>query len=139
MRLREISRVLYQMKIANQVMTTKFEKETGFSLTRYELMMFLKESEKCSQTKIQTELCIDSAAVTRHLKILEEKGYVTRERNSQNNREVFVEITQKAHEELEKCESNHNSRESTLSSSLSELEEKQLSELLNKLMEKKRD
>ncbi len=138
MRLREVSRLLYQMKITNQVMTSNFEKETGFSLTRYELMMFLKETGKCSQTNIQSELCIDRAAVTRHLKRLEEKGYVIRERNKQNNREIFVEVTNKAHEALEKCESDHNAT-NTLSSSLSELEEKQLSELLDKLMEKKRD
>lgn len=139
MGIREISRLLYQLKIANQVMTSKFEKETGFSLTRYELMRFLKETEKCSQTKIQTELCIDSAAVTRHLKIIEEKGYITRKRNSQNNREIFVEITPKAIKELEKCESDHSSGKNALSSSLSEREEKQLSELLDKLLGKKRD
>ena len=43
MQLREISRLLYQLKIANQELTTTFEKSTGFSLTRYELMMFIKE------------------------------------------------------------------------------------------------
>ena len=96
MQLREISRLLYQLKIANQELTTTFEKSTGFSLTRYELMMFIKENGRCSQSDLQTELKIDSAAVTRHLKILEQKNYVVRERNKDNNREVFVEITPKA-------------------------------------------
>ncbi len=36
-------------------------------------MMFLKENGKCSQSQIHLELKIDSAAITRHLKILEEK------------------------------------------------------------------
>ena len=40
MNLREISKLFYQLKLANQETTSKFEKETGFSITRYELMMF---------------------------------------------------------------------------------------------------
>lgn len=39
-------------------------------------MMFLKENGQCSQTVLQNELKIDSAAVTRHLKILEEKKWL---------------------------------------------------------------
>ena len=35
MDLREISRLLYQIKLTNQEINTLFEKETGFSLTRY--------------------------------------------------------------------------------------------------------
>ncbi len=76
-------------------MTTKFEEKTGFSITRYELMQILKENAPCSQSLIQEKLKIDSAAVTRHLKVLEEKAYVTRERNKKNNREVIVNITKK--------------------------------------------
>ena len=41
MELTKISQLLYQLKIANQEMTTVFEKTTGFSLTRYELMRIL--------------------------------------------------------------------------------------------------
>ncbi|MFZ1822227.1 MAG: transcriptional regulator, partial [Trichococcus flocculiformis] len=43
MNLREISRLLYQIKLTNQEINTLFEKETGFSLTRYEMLMFLKD------------------------------------------------------------------------------------------------
>ncbi|MFC6464363.1 MarR family transcriptional regulator [Marinilactibacillus sp. GCM10026970] len=136
MDLRGFSKLLYQIKIANQELTSKFEKETGFSLTRYELMMFLKETGKCSQKKIQCELCIDSAAVTRHLKILEENGYVSRERNAENNREVFVEITEKAKSDLASCEEKHDTSQNSLCHSLSQEEEEQLGELLQKLIKK---
>ena len=40
--------------------------------------MFINENGRCSQSELQTELKIDSAAVTRHLKILEQKNYVVR-------------------------------------------------------------
>lgn len=133
MNLREISRLLYQIKLTNQEINTLFEKETGFSLTRYEMLMFLKEKGTCSQNQIQTELKIDSAAITRHLKILEQKGYVIRERNAENNREVFVQLSDKAIQDLEACGNEHDQGKSSLSLSLSDGEAEQLSDLLNKL------
>ena len=51
MNLREISRLLYQIKLTNQEINTLFEKETGFSLTRYEMLMFLKDKGTCSQDR----------------------------------------------------------------------------------------
>ncbi|HCM89026.1 MULTISPECIES: MarR family transcriptional regulator [Vagococcus] len=131
MDLRQLSKLLYQLKLANQEMTTKFEQETGFSITRYELMMFLKEIEECSQTVLQNELKIDSAAITRHLKVLEEKQYVTRERNKQNNREILVKITNKALEDLKVCEHSHGNG---VDVSLSEQEADLLLALLMKLV-----
>ena len=133
MDLREISRLLYQIKLTNQEINTLFEKETGFSLTRYEMLMFLKEKGTCSQNQIQTELKIDSAAITRHLKILEQKGYVTRKRNAENNREVFVQLSEQANQDLEACGKEHDQGKSSLSLSLSDEEAEHLSDLLNKL------
>ena len=133
MNLREISRLLYQIKLTNQEINTLFEKETGFSLTRYEMLMFLKDKGTCSQNQIQTELKIDSAAITRHLKILEQKGYVIRERNAENNREVFVQLSDKAIKDLEACGKEHDQGKSSLSLSLRDEEAEQLSILLNKL------
>lgn len=133
MDLRKISELLYQIKLTNQETNTLFEKETGFSLTRYEMLMFLKEKGICSQNQIQTELKIDRAAITRHLKILEQKGYVIRKRNAENNREIFVQLSDKAIQDLEACGKEHNQGKSSLSLSLSDEEAEQLSDLLNKL------
>lgn len=133
MELKEISQLLYQLKLANQEMTSIFEKATGFSLTRYELMRILVCKGKCSQTQLQAALRIDSAAVTRHLKQLEEKNYVVRKRNEKNNREVFVEVTTKAQEELERCAHARHSEQDGLDIGLTEDEEEQLLSLLTKL------
>lgn len=134
MELREISKLFYRLKLANQEMTTKFEKETGFSLTRYELMMFLKEHGQCTQTILQNELLIDSAAVTRHLKVLEEKAYVTRERNKQNNREVLVTITDTALNDLMTCEENHANKPDAIDLPLESEDAEVLLRLLIKLV-----
>ena len=138
MNLEKVSQLLYQLKIVNQEMTAKFEKSTGFSITRYQLMMILKCKGRCSQTQLQNELKIDSAAVTRHLKLLEEKNLVKRQRNKDNNREVFVEITDEAKADLERCAREHDNSvhesEQTLDIGLSDSEEEELLELLTKLV-----
>ncbi len=134
MNLRELSGLLYRMKIVNQELTAIFEKETGFSLTRYQLLQFLNERGRCTQNQVQNELKIDSAAVTRHLKILEEKQFVTRERNKDNNREIFVSLTPKAQADLASCASKHASSEESLGINLTEEEEAQLLTLLMKLV-----
>ena len=138
MNLEKVSQLLYQLKIVNQEMTAKFEKSTGFSITRYQLMMILKCKGRCSQTQLQNELKIDSAAVTRHLKLLEEKNLVKRQRNKDNNREVFVEITDEAKADLERCAREHDNSvhesEQTLNIGLSDSEEEELLELLTKLL-----
>lgn len=134
MNLQKISRLLYQLKLVNQEMTSIFEKETGVSLTRYELMLFLKDHGPCSQMVLQNALKIDSAAVTRHLKILEEQKYVVRERNAENKREVFVQMTEQAKQAIQDCEANSGSLHTIFDTALTEVEEEQLFFLLSKLI-----
>ena len=78
--LREVSQLLCQLKVLDQKLPKFLKSKLALSLTRYELLMILKERQPCLQTEIQEHLKIDSGAVTRHLKILEEKQYVTRQR-----------------------------------------------------------
>lgn len=132
MDLREISRLLYQIKLAEQNVASSFERETGFSLTRYEMLQVVKERGVCSQRAIKEEMKIDNAAITRHLKILEEKGYVVRERNAENHREMFVRVTEKAEQDLRDCERDEQANHLVLQA-LSTEEIQHLSGLLQKL------
>ena len=138
MNLKETGQLFYQLKLANQELTAKFEAETGFNITRFELMHILIEHAPCTQSFIQHELKIDSAAVTRHLKVLEEKAYVTRERNKDNHREIFVNITETAIKEMTSCEDTHQ-KEQTLDLSLTKEEEGTLMELLTKIVKMKEE
>jgi len=132
MDLREISRLLYQIKLAEQNVASSFERETGFSLTRYEMLQVVKERGVCSQRLIKEKMKIDNAAITRHLKILEEKGYVVRERNAENHREMFVRVTEKAEQDLRDCERDERANHLVLQP-LSAEEIQHLSGLLQKL------
>ncbi|PHL20403.1 transcriptional regulator, partial [Enterococcus faecium] len=49
MSLEEISHLLYQIKLADQKIVQIFEENIGISLTRYEIMMRLKEENKLMQ------------------------------------------------------------------------------------------
>lgn len=134
MTIRQLSKLFYQIKLVNQETTTKFERQTGISITRYELMMFLKAHGRCSQTTLQNQLHIDSAAVTRHLKVLESKHYVTRERNKDNNREVFVSLTADADKAITDCEANCEMPHQQASLPLTHDEVETLLHLLGKLV-----
>ena len=133
MSLEEISHLLYQIKLADQKIVQIFEENIGISLTRYEIMMRLKEENPLLQSSLQEKLQIDQGAVTRHLKVLEANGYVSRQRNPQNNREVYVALTEKAQKKIEHCEMEHKDTGSVLSPAFSDVEMKQFLTLLDKL------
>ena len=128
--LREVSQLLCQLKVLDQKITKVFEEQVGLSLTRYELLMILKERQPCLQTEIQEHLKIDSGAVTHHL---EEKQYVTRQRNPENNREVLVHLTEKAQQELQQCTAKQQTVTEIIPSTFTKDDCRQLKELLTKL------
>lgn len=104
MHIKNISRLIYKMKIVEQKITKIFEEKIGLSLTRYKILLTLFEKDNISQSEVRDALKIDNAAITRHIQILETKGYVMRERNPKNNREIFVSLTEKARKEILNCE-----------------------------------
>ncbi|MFP3359904.1 MarR family transcriptional regulator, partial [Planococcus sp. SIMBA_143] len=87
-------KILYQLNNIYKQMSPKFERCTGISQSRLEILHKLFEVEEISQTALQKEVNIDSAAVTRHLKQLEVKEMVTRRKNPDDNRFTFVRLTE---------------------------------------------
>ncbi len=133
--MKHLSQVLYQVKLADEAVTSLFEKGLGISLTRYQLLTNLLDQAPCSQQDLQEKLRIDRAAITRHLKILEDKGYIQRERNPENQREMLVQPTQYAVNELQvRPPAHHLAVKAAMESILSDREEEQLSNLLEKLV-----
>ncbi|HEM5489939.1 TPA: MarR family transcriptional regulator [Streptococcus suis] len=133
--MKHLSQLLYQVKLADEAVTSLFEKGLGISLTRYQLLTNLLDQAPCSQQDLQEKLQIDRAAITRHLKILEDKGYIQRERNPENQREMLVQPTQYAVNELQDHPpAHHLAVKAAMESILSDEEEEQLSNLLEKLV-----
>ena len=124
----EITELLYQLHLADQTITQLFEKQLGISLTRYQILQFLLQKSPCNQIAVQEKL-------TRHFKILESEGYVNRKRNPANQREVLVELTQEAKEQLLVNPPQHHLKvKEQMENILSTGEQQELTTLLTKLV-----
>lgn len=136
MKLKAFSNMLLKLKNVEQKLTKEFEKSTGFSLTRYKILIYLKDKGESSQMEIANYLKIDPAAVTRHLRILEEKSYVERNRNKENVREVIVSLTCFARTELTKCREKQSENQCELPVPFKEDEIEKLMEILEEIEKK---
>ena len=127
--------LLYQLHLTDQTITQLFEKQLGISLTRYQILQFLLQKSPCNQIAVQEKLQIDQAALTRHFKILESEGYVKRNRNPINQREVLVELTQEAKNQLLVNPPKHHLKvKEQMENILSTGEQQELITLLTKLV-----
>ena len=104
MEVKDCIELLYNLKILDKKLINLFEKKIGISLTRFQIIKYLHEVSFTTSKQLAQSLEIDAAAITRHLRILEQEGYVIKRRNEFNNREVFVELSQKALDEIGRCE-----------------------------------
>lgn len=111
MEVRDCIELLYNLKILDKKLIDLFEKKIGISLTRFQIIKYLHEVSFTTAKQLAQSLEIDAAAITRHLRILEQEGYVIKRRNEFNNREVFVELSQKALDEIGRCEKETNIRD----------------------------
>lgn len=111
MEVRDCIELLYNLKILDKKLIDLFEKKIGISLTRFQIIKYLHEVSFTTAKQLAKSLEIDAAAITRHLRILEQEGYVIKRRNEFNNREVFVELSQKALDEVDRCEKETNVRD----------------------------
>ena len=92
--------ILHLLKGLNNQTSPKFERCTGISESRYELLYQLYKTEEINQSTLREAVNIDSAAITRHLKQLEANGMVTRRRNPTDNREIFVRLTEEGRKQI---------------------------------------
>ena len=132
--MKKINDLLYQLHLTDQMITQLFEKQLGISLTRYQILQFLLQQSPCNQIAVQEKLQIDQAALTRHFKILEKEGLVKRRRNPENQREVLVEMTDFAREQLvTNSPQQHIKVKSQMEGVLTKGEREEFSRLLEKL------
>ena len=131
MDVKECVKLLHDIKILERKVADIFEKKLGISLTRFQIIKYLYEVEVATPKQIAQILEIDAAAITRHLKKLEEGGYVRKRRNEDNNREVLVEITQFSISKIDQCIKETDIR-TLIDEEFTDEDFKQLEILLNK-------
>ncbi|MBM7579438.1 MarR family winged helix-turn-helix transcriptional regulator [Jeotgalibacillus terrae] len=97
----EKGKIIYQLNDIYKFMSPKFERCTGMSQSRLDLLNALFEVDEINQSALQKEVSIDNAAVTRHLRQLEEKGMVSRRKNPADNRVTFVRLTKQGRDQID--------------------------------------
>ncbi|MVP00662.1 MarR family winged helix-turn-helix transcriptional regulator [Paenibacillus lutrae] len=93
-------KILHLLKGLSNQINPKFERCTGISSSRYELLYHLYQADEVNQTTLQKAVNIDSAAITRHLKQLESDGMVTRSKIASDNRVTLVRLTEEGRNRL---------------------------------------
>ncbi|MBY6037406.1 MarR family transcriptional regulator [Fictibacillus nanhaiensis] len=91
--IREDEKIIYRLYEIHRKTAPKFESCTGISQSRLELLHELYEVDEISQRDLQKKVNIDHAAVTRHLKQLEDKGMVIRRKDTHDQRFTFVRLS----------------------------------------------
>lgn len=131
MDVKDYVKLLHDLKILEIKVANIFEKRLEISLTRFQIIKYLYEVEIATPKQIAQLLEIDPAAITRHINKLEEGGYVKKRRNEQNNREVFVELTQYSKNKVDQCVKETDIRQ-FIGPEFTDEDFKQLVKLLNK-------
>lgn len=103
MDVREYVNLLHDLKVLERKIANIFEKRLGISLTRFQIIKYLYEVGYATPKQLSRILEIDAAAITRHLKKLEESGYINKRRNKENNREIYIEITEASKNKIDSC------------------------------------
>lgn len=93
-------KILHLLKGLSNQINPKFERCTGISSSRFELLYHLYQVDEVNQSTLQKVVNIDSAAITRHLKQLESDGMVARSKIASDNRVTLVRLTEEGRNRL---------------------------------------
>ena len=131
MDVKEYANLLHDLKVLERKITNIFEKKIGISLTRFQIIKYLYEVDVATPKQLSGILEIDAAAITRHLKKLEESGYINKRRNKENNREIYIEITEASKNKIDSCIKDTDIR-NIISEDFTDNDLKNLTKLLDK-------
>ncbi len=132
MDVKEYVNLLHDLKVLERKIAYISEERLGISLTRFQIIKYLYEVDVATPKQLSKILEIDAAAVTRHLKKLEEAGYIKKSRNKENNREIYVEITETSKNKIDSCVKDNDVR-NIISENFTDDDLKNLTKLLDKL------
>lgn len=111
----------------------KFERCAGITPTRFRLLQELFRVSEISQISLQKTLDIDAAAVTRHLRGLEDSGMIARRNNPADNRVTLVSLTDHGREHINSYREEKARFISELLTGFNEQERTVLAEMLTRL------
>lgn len=121
------------LQALNKGVGPKFERCAGISPTRLRLLHELFRVDEVSQITLQKSVDIDAAAVTRHLKAMEESGVITRRNNPADNRVTLVSLTDQGRDRMLQYSNEKRQFIATLLTGFDDQERTLLINMLNRL------
>ncbi|MNW44314.1 HTH-type transcriptional regulator MhqR [compost metagenome] len=97
----ERSQLFYRMHLLCKEMNNAFEAQLKTSFTKVEILYHIDHRQELSQLELQHLLVLDGAAVTRHLRRLEEEGLILRSKKEQDKRVTYIRLTELGVQELQ--------------------------------------
>ena len=130
-----LGRLLFQVcRLAGHRLRSKTE-EIGLHRGQGFILFHLLQNEGIAQSVIAHAMHVSPATVTNTLQRMERDGWITRERDSMDQRIVRVRLTSKSMAMREKAEASFAELEKEMTSALTDKERETLSRLLIKVHE----
>lgn len=120
--------------LAEKEMEKRLLKDIGLSYSQCMILEFIHHHPEISQRDVAMERCITPAAVSRHLEILEEMGFIERKDRQDNRREHILIITREGQSVSSEAERLLEESMSDLMNELSRDDLSQMEEMLNRLL-----
>lgn len=126
--------ILYNIITVQKELSQLFDSEMdGLSLSRYDILNNLNHVGPLRQRELQQRVDVDHAAITRHLKQLEAQGLIARERCPQDNRVIYVDLTDLGRDKIAHWTEQKKCLSDRLFVNMKVEEQQQLLDLLNTL------
>ncbi|EUJ23566.1 hypothetical protein PGRAN_07898 [Listeria grandensis FSL F6-0971] len=125
--------LLAQMHGLCKQMNQKFEATLQMSATKVEILYRLSCAGEQNQQALQRSLDLDAAAITRHLKKLEEDGLLIREKRVPDRRATFIRLTELGETRLAALTAQKEAFQKELLDGLSEQELAHFADILERM------
>lgn len=98
----ETDELFYRLHLVSKEMNQAFESMAHTSLTKLEILCSVHSQREMGQLELIRRLKLDAAAVTRHLKHMEEEGSIHRRKDDKDKRLIWLTLTEKGEIERER-------------------------------------
>jgi DNA-binding MarR family transcriptional regulator len=125
--------------LAEKEIERKLLEELGISYSQSMILSFIRNHPEISQRQVAMERGITPAAVSRHLEVLEEMGFIRRKDREDNKREHILVVTDSGANLVSNAEELLDLAMDEIMSDVSKTEAENMNKILEKLLTRFKD